>query len=150
MISFPDTSFLCAIYRQQVTSPAAAACFQALPEPLAISTLLLFEFRQSVRFQTGLNALDPKKGFSVNDSAKMLADLRGDLSTGVVEIAPVDWPSVHHVAERLSAQHTSARLHRSLDILHVATALCLGAKAFLTFDTNQKRLAQAEGLKLPL
>jgi predicted nucleic acid-binding protein len=38
--------------------------------------------------------------------------------------------------------------HRSLDILHVATALHLGALEFLTFDTNQRKLAAAEKLKV--
>jgi predicted nucleic acid-binding protein len=33
-----------------------------------------------------------------------------------------------------------------MDILHVATALHLGATEFLTFDANQKELAEAEGL----
>jgi len=40
--------------------------------------------------------------------------------------------------------------HRDFDVLHVATALHLGASEFLTFDANQKRLAQAEGLVVPL
>ncbi len=39
--------------------------------------------------------------------------------------------------------------HHAFDVLHVATALHLGAKVFLTFDANQK-LAEAEGLKVPL
>jgi len=36
-----------------------------------------------------------------------------------------------------------------MDILHVATAIELGAKEFLTFDTDQKKLAEAEGLLVP-
>ena len=36
------------------------------------------------------------------------------------------------------------------DVLHIATALHLGAREFLTFDRNQKKLAEAEGLKVPL
>ena len=51
MSAYPDTSFLYAIYRKQVNSPAAAACFRMLSEPLTVSSLLLYEFRQSVRFQ---------------------------------------------------------------------------------------------------
>lgn len=51
MNAYPDTSFLYAIYRKQVNSPAAAAFFQKMPEPLTVSSLLLYEFRQSVRFQ---------------------------------------------------------------------------------------------------
>jgi predicted nucleic acid-binding protein len=37
-----------------------------------------------------------------------------------------------------------------MDILHVATAIELGAKEFLTFDANQKKLAEAEGLLVPV
>jgi hypothetical protein len=32
----------------------------------------------------------------------------------------------------------------------VATALHLGAREFLTFETNQKQLAEAEGLTVPV
>jgi len=40
--------------------------------------------------------------------------------------------------------------HRSLDVLHVATALHLGAQEFLTFDANQIKLARAEKLNHPV
>ena len=40
--------------------------------------------------------------------------------------------------------------HRGFDILHVAAALKMGAEEFLTFDGNQKKLAESEGLHLPL
>ena len=43
MIAFPDTSFLCALYVQQDNSPEATACFKAMPEPLHVSGLLLYE-----------------------------------------------------------------------------------------------------------
>lgn len=53
---------------------------------------------------------------------------------------------VHQLAEELSGRHTEQRGHRRADILHVATAVHLGAAEFLTFDANQKLLAEAEGL----
>ena len=34
MIAYPDTSFLCALYRQQVNSREAAQFFAAMPEAL--------------------------------------------------------------------------------------------------------------------
>jgi len=37
-----------------------------------------------------------------------------------------------------------------MDILHVATAIELGVKKFLTFDGKQKKLAEAEGLVVPV
>jgi predicted nucleic acid-binding protein len=36
------------------------------------------------------------------------------------------------------------------DILHVASAIHLGSEVFLTFDANQKRLAEASGMEVPL
>jgi hypothetical protein len=53
-------------------------------------------------------------------------------------------------ANRLSAAHTLAGGHRSFDILHVAAALRLRAFTFLTFDGNQRKLAQKEDLVVPL
>jgi predicted nucleic acid-binding protein len=52
------------------------------------------------------------------------------------------------LAETISKRHTITNGHRSLDNLHVATALHLGAREFLTFDANQRKLAAAEKLKV--
>ncbi len=147
MIAFPDTSFLCALYRRQDNSPAAAACFQRLPEALHVSSLLLYEFRQSVRFQVWLHARDQTKGYPQADCDRALADLQTDLDTGAVAMVTADWPDVHRLAETLSKRRTSVGGHRAMDVLHVATALHLGAREFLTFDANQRQLAAAEKLK---
>jgi hypothetical protein len=148
MIAFPDTSFLCAFYRRQDNSPQAAAHFKAMPEPLHVSGLLLYEFRQSVRFQVWLNTRDKTKGYPQADCDRALADLQTDLDTGAVVAVTADWPDVHRLAEAISKRHTVAGGHRSLDVLHVATALHLGARDFLTFDANQRKLAAAEKLKV--
>lgn len=150
MKAYPDTSFLCALYRLQANSTEAAAYFASMPEPLVVTTLLLYEFRQSIRFQVRLHRHDHSKGYTRAEGTKMLADLKADLVSGDVSTIPAPWPQIHLAAERLSELHTDARGHRSMDILHVATALELGVKAFLTFDANQRKLAQAEGLKVPL
>ena len=148
MIAFPDTSFLCALYVRQDNSPAAAAHFKAMPEALHVSGLLLYGFRQNVRFQVRLHARDKAKGYPQADCDRALADLQTDLDTGAVVVVTADWPDVHRLAETISKRHTIVGGHRSLDILHVATALHLGAREFLTFDTNQRKLAAAEKLKV--
>jgi predicted nucleic acid-binding protein len=148
MIAFPDTSFLCALYRRQDNSPVAAAHFQAMREPLHVSGLLLYEFRQSLRFHVWLHQQDPAKGFARTDGDRALADLQSDLDSGALVVAAVDWPDVHRRAEQLSDRHTRAQGHRALDVLHVATALHLEAREFLSFDPNQRKLAAAEKLKV--
>jgi predicted nucleic acid-binding protein len=143
---FPDTSFLCSVYRTQEHSPKADAFMASRNGPLPVSSLLLLEFRQSLRLQVRLHSKDKTKGFTKSEATQMLRDLQSDLRTNVLEVLPVDWSAVHHTAEELSERYTETKGHRLADILHVATALHLGADEFLTFDANQKALAEAEGL----
>jgi predicted nucleic acid-binding protein len=79
----------------------------------------------------------------------MLGDLQLDLNAGILRPVPVDWSAVHQRADALSSAYTLKSGHRLIDILHVATALQLGVGEFLTFDANQKKLALAEGLRVP-
>ncbi|MBK8094522.1 MAG: type II toxin-antitoxin system VapC family toxin [Verrucomicrobiaceae bacterium] len=143
---FPDTSFLCSVYRTQEHSPKADTFMAKRSGPIPVSSLLLLEFRQSLRLQVRLHTKDKTKGFTKSEATQMLRDLQSDLRTKVLEVMPVDWSAVHYTAEELSERYTETKGHRLADILHVATALHLGADEFLTFDANQKALAEAEGL----
>ncbi len=147
---YPDTSFLCAMYREQDNSKRADAFNDQLPGALPVSSFLLLEFRQSVRFQARLFEKDRSKGFSKAEGAAMLRALQSDLSAGVLEMIAPDWADVHRIAEELSSKHTESGGHRLSDILHVATAIHLGAAQLLTFDANQKKLAEAEAMVVPL
>lgn len=150
MSCFPDTSFLCALYRTQMNSTRADHFMAGLNGTLGVSSLLLLEFRQSVRLQIRLHLNDRTKGFPQTQGQQMLNDLQIDLNAGLLTTIPVDWAVVHQRAEALSSAHTLASGHRLADILHVATALHFGVTAFLTFDGNQKKLAEAEGLVVPV
>jgi predicted nucleic acid-binding protein len=150
MSCFPDTSFLCALYRTQANSPRADQFMAALSGTLGVSSLLLLEFRQSVRRQIRRHLNDRSKGFAQREGQQMLNDLQIDLNAGLLSTIPMDWSAVHQRAEALSSAHTLAAGHRLADILHVATALQLGAAEFLTFDVNQRKLAEAEGLIVPV
>ena len=150
MSVYPDTSFLCGMYREQENSKRADAFNDQLSGGLPVSSLLLLEFRQSVRFQIRLFQNDRSKGFSKTEGDAMLRALQSDLAAGVLEMVAPDWADVHRIAEELSAKHMVSGGHRFADILHVATAIHLGTEQFLTFDGNQKRLAEAEGMRVPL
>jgi predicted nucleic acid-binding protein len=117
---------------------------------LPVSSLLVLEFRQSVRLQTHLYGLDRKKGFPPAEGTRMLRDLQSDLVAGVLSMKAIDWADVHRIAEQLSDRHTREGGHHLADLLHVATALHLGAESFLTFDAQQRKLAAAEGMEVPV
>ncbi len=119
-----------------------------MPEALPVSGLLLYEFRQIVRFQIRLHARDKSRGCPQPVAEIALAKLQMNLDAGAVTVVSADWPDVHRLAETISKRHTVAGRHRGFDILHVATALHLGAGEFLTFDGNQRKLAAAKKLKV--
>lgn len=148
MTAYPDTSFLCAFYLKQSNSPAAAAHAATMKEPLHVTALLVYEFRQSLRFQVWRRAANPREGIALPDAQAALNQFETDLASGVAALAPCGFHDVFRRAEALSARHTISSGQRSFDLLHVATALHLGAREFLTFDLNQRRLAAAEKLKV--
>lgn len=150
MTAYPDTSFLCALYRRQDNSNRALDFRRSISGPLVVTRLLLWEFRQSARFQAFRHSKSPKAGYPLREAEKMISDLSDDLRDGVVICTEVDFINTLLTGERISKARTFGGGHRSFDLLHVATALELGAKDFLSFDANQIRLAAAEGLQTPL
>lgn len=146
---YTDTSFLCAYYREQENSDAADAFRAELTAPLPYSRLLEFEFRQAVELQVWLHDQDRTKGYTRREADLMLADWESDIAAGLNVLVPVDHDRVLGLALELARQHTARGGHRTLDILHVATAVHLQAETFLTFDTRQRALADRLGLRVP-
>ncbi len=148
MTAYPDTSFLFAFYVKQSNSPAAAAHAATMKEPLHVTMLLAYEFRQALRFQAWRHSVNPREGVALADAQVALNRFETDLANGLTVLAPSNFQDVIRLAGELSTRYTITCGHRSFDLLHVATALHLGAKEFLTFDANQRKLAVAEKLKV--
>ena len=134
MRAYPDTSFLCALYVKQSNSPAAAAVAASMREPIQVAAPLLYEFRQSLRFQVWRNSSNPREGVTMTDARAALLQLESDLQAGIAVLAACELGKVFSLADGLSQKHTAKSGHRSFDVPHVATALHLKAAEFLTFD----------------
>ena len=79
-----------------------------------------------------------------------LALFENAVATGRLILGKSNPAAILVEACRLSQAHTLTGGHRGFDILHVAAAKVTGATHFLTFDANQKKLAEKEGLVVPL
>ena len=77
-----------------------------------------------------------------------LRALDDDFETGRYRQTDLLWRSALKRAGELSRQHTRTIGTRSLDVLHVASALELGLRRFVSFDERQQKLARAVGLKV--
>lgn len=143
MTPYADTALLCSLYAPDANTPRAVARVRRLTAPLPFHWLHQVELRNAFRLRVFRKEID----VSAQDAS--LRAVLADLSAGV--LAPVD-PAVHELlleTERLSAQHTGRLGTRSLDVMHVACALLVGATDFLGFDERQLALAKAAGLKTP-
>jgi hypothetical protein len=91
-------------------------------------------------------AANAENSYGDPSALRKLAALDDDF--GQRRMALVDVPS--RTALRLadvSGQRIPSLACRTLDILHVASAIALKRRYFLTFDSRQRKLAQAVGLK---
>jgi hypothetical protein len=77
-----------------------------------------------------------------------MGDLDSDLTQGRLALAEVPWRRVLERAAELSRMHTSSFGTRTLDVLHVASALELRSRAFVTYDERQAVLARKVRLRV--
>jgi hypothetical protein len=70
-----------------------------------------------------------------------------DVRNGVLSQKPFSASTVD-LARQLSLKFSARLGTRSLDVLHVASALALRASTFLTFDLRQRKLALAAKLRV--
>lgn len=77
-----------------------------------------------------------------------LGEFDADFMGGRLHQADLLWRAALNRAVELSLAHTPKLGTRAADTLHVACALELKLKHFLTFDERQQKLAAACGLKL--
>jgi len=89
-----------------------------------------------------------RKYISAEAMADALASFDEDWSEG--RYAQVDglWRATLRRSAEISRVHTPLLGCRSLDVLHVATAIELGLRRFVTFDQRQQQLARSVGLRV--
>jgi len=88
-----------------------------------------------------------RKAISVAALTDALASFDEDVAEGRYAQTDVLWRATLRRASDISRTHTARLGCRSLDVLHVATAVELGLRDFVTFDRRQQQLARAVGLK---
>ena len=88
-----------------------------------------------------------RKAISAEALRDAIASFDEDLAEGRYLQADVVWRATLRRAEELCRSYTPTCGCRALDVLHVATALELGLRTFVTFDRRQQQLARVAGLE---
>jgi predicted nucleic acid-binding protein len=140
MSHYADSSFLVSCYVSDANTPRAKAYLLGASLPLVFTALQSLEVGNA--FQLGVF----RGLFSASEATSARANLELDLQSGRLVKKTVKWPLAFRIASRLSERHSLLIGTRSLDVLHVAAAKSLRAKAFVSFDDRQRKLATAVGL----
>jgi predicted nucleic acid-binding protein len=144
MTAYADTGFLCSLYAPDAHTRRVVARMQRQALPLPLTWLHQLEFRNALRLRVFRGEITPPQ----RDAS--LNALLADVAAGVLAGAAPPLADILTEAERLSALHTDTIGTRSLDVLHVSSALVLGLNELLSFDHRQLALAKAAGLKVPI
>jgi predicted nucleic acid-binding protein len=136
-----DTSFLIKLYVFEHGSKEAASQLNSENAVWVINWLTPVEVVSTLRRKAQDDAL------TLSEAAVAIAKFRGHTDIGLYSCKPLP-EAIFKVAENLVDQHGGSIRLRSLDLLHVATALYYGVDGFATYDTSLKLLAKRVGLEL--
>ena len=144
MVIYPDTSFLFSLYVNEDETPIAREYAEQLTGALTFTPFHRLELRTAFRLrvfrkQLGLDELR----WALRLSDEHVAD-------GFLQHTSLVWAEILREAERLGEAHLTKTGVRSGDLLHVASAVVLGACEFVTFDQRQAKLARRAGLKVKI
>lgn len=89
-----------------------------------------------------------RKAITADASSDALLSFAEDLAEGRYIEVDILWRATLRRAADIGRTHTPRFGCRSLDVLHIAAALELGLRDFVTFDVRQRRIARAVGLKV--
>jgi predicted nucleic acid-binding protein len=138
---YADTSFLVSLYSPDANSGAAARTMQVSKGDHFVTTLGELEVVNAL----GLRVF--RKEVSATQARSSLNDFEKDLCAGIFQLRPL-LDQVFERARQLSRQTTPKLGTRTVDLLHVATALELAADYLYSFDQQQRKLAHTVRLKL--
>lgn len=140
MDAYFDSAIIVKLYVQEATSPDAIRLVGACTTPYPLTQWQALEVRNAIRLKSFRGEITPAE---MNQS---IAAFEQDIATGRWQRPTYNVATVEQKAEELSAAHSVTLGCRSLDIIHVAAALVIGSKEFVTFDARQGALAKQTGL----
>jgi predicted nucleic acid-binding protein len=140
--TYVDPSALLKLYLNEPESRAMTAWRARTRGPLSVTHHGRVELVNGIALAAHRRLID-ERAFKA-----ALAALDDDFEQGRYTQADLLWRAALQRAADLSRNFSRTLGTRSLDVLHVASALELGFRCFISFDLKQQKLVKAVGLKL--
>ena len=140
MSAYADTSFLASLYSPDAKSVEVSKLMQRVELPMLLSRFGELELENALQLRVFRKQALP------HELREARAAIRADLRNGVLVMTPLP-DGIYADCNSLASAWTAKLGTRTLDIIHVASALALKADRFYTFDERQAKLARALGLR---
>jgi len=138
---YADTSVLVSSYLNEARTEESIGLLSLSSEPILISRLIHLEVVNAINLQVFW------RKYEKYQARALILRFDLEIQQGCYVMMDDADGQVWEKAEELSSYHSAVLGNRSLDVWHVAFALCYDVNVFLTFDEKQKSLANAVGLK---
>ena len=139
---YVDTSVIMKLYIREELSREASDWLRKNDEAIPLTPFHDLEFTNAVNLKLF------RKEMTAAEAGIVFEKFNEHELEGIYHRPSINWPDVFLRGVNLSKVHTPGIGSRSLDIVHVALALSMGANRFFTFDARQSRLALAGGLRV--
>lgn len=139
MTTYFDTSALVAIYVTEAFSSVAR-------REATLAGRIPFTPLHDLELGNALRLLHGRHLISAEELEQLLGQVGDDREAERLADSPVDLHRVFEHAVELSRRHAARLLCRSLDVLHVSSAITLGSTRFVSADDRQIKLASTIGL----
>jgi predicted nucleic acid-binding protein len=137
--TYADPSFLVSLYVFDDNSPKASTIFANVSFPFLLTSLLEAEIVNAFYLRIFRKESGEKQ---IRTSLELFGR---DVRAGVFELKSFS-NEIFRQASQISSRRTARFGTRTLDLLHVASAVFLETENFCTFDKKQAELARSEGL----
>lgn len=142
MSAYFDTSVLVQWYVLEAGSAAAAALRTRMAPPVLLSPFHRVELTAALRLKVFRRELSPML------ATQALGDFETEVQAGLFKPAELVLGTLCRRAEDLADAYSDQLGVRSLDVMHVASALELKCREFVTADLRQGELAKVCQLKV--
>ena len=142
MNGYYDTGLLLKLYTAEPESPAVQAFVHHRAQAIQITDLHHAECVSAFRLKQFRGEC------TATEATGALKLLEEDIRAGVLRMVAVEWSQVWKKCRSLAEAHAALTGCRTLDALHVASALMLGAREFITSDHRQTAFASKVGLSV--
>lgn len=139
---YVDTSVIVKVYIKEKYSRAASGWLKQNNESIPLTSFHELEFISAIHLKQFRTEI------TLAETQLIMSRFEEHEKNGIYYRPPLNWPDIFINAIELSRKHSASIGSRALDILHVASALSIGADRFLTLDDRQTSLATLAGLKL--